>query len=207
MASTSGVPPFDRGLADLAALAGRVFLAADLGEIGRQVIVLALRPALERMVVALIAVETHAQEQLGRVFHRLFRRAEDLVVGRRRIFERRAAGRQDRVHELVVGHVARHGLLDPAAQGKRPLLAQELAIHLQQVGPLVGPQLDVVAAADQPIDQLVALDLRVARVGDETRGPASAVGGRPVRSSETRRMNSASVHSSLGSDLTRFSLL
>ena len=48
-----------------------------------------------------------------------------------------------------------------------PSLAEELRVHLQQVGPLVGPVLDVLGAADQPIDQLVALHPRVALVGQE----------------------------------------
>src|SRR5207253_8730377 len=34
-----------------------VFLAVDLGEERRQVVVLALRPTLERMIVALVAIE------------------------------------------------------------------------------------------------------------------------------------------------------
>ena len=48
-----------------------------------------------------------------------------------------------------------------------PLVAEELAVHLQQVGPLVRPVFDVIAAADQLVDQLVALHLRRPRVGEE----------------------------------------
>ena len=54
-------------------------------------------------------------------------------------------------------------------------VAEELAVHLQQVGPLVRPVLDEGVAADQLVDQLVALDARVARVGQER---ADLVGGR-----------------------------
>ena len=44
-------------------------LRLDLGEVRGQLVVLVLRPALERMVVALVAVEPHGQEQLRRVLH------------------------------------------------------------------------------------------------------------------------------------------
>jgi hypothetical protein len=40
-------------------------------------------------------------------------------------------------------------LLDPVAEGGGPFFAQEFAIHLQHVGPFVGPLLDVFAAADE----------------------------------------------------------
>ena len=79
----------------------------------------------------------------------------------------RPAGGQDRPDELVVGDVLVDLLADPLAEGDRPLDAQELAVDLEQVGPLVGPVLDVFLAADQPVDQLVALDPGLARVGEE----------------------------------------
>jgi hypothetical protein len=55
-----------------------ILLAADLGEVGERLVVLVLRPALERMVVALVAVEPHGQEQVRGVLHRLVRLAEIL---------------------------------------------------------------------------------------------------------------------------------
>ena len=58
------------------------------------------------------------------------------------------------------------------------LAAEELAVDLQQVGPLVGPVLDVVLAADELVDQLVALARAVALVGEEGADlrPPSAAG-------------------------------
>ena len=49
--------------------------------------------------------------------------------------------------------------LDPLAKRRGALVAEELAVDLQQVGPFVGPVLDEIRAADQLVDQLVAFDL------------------------------------------------
>ena len=51
---------FDGRAADLLLAAGRIGLETDLSEIGGRLIILVLRPALERMVVALVAIEAHA---------------------------------------------------------------------------------------------------------------------------------------------------
>ena len=61
---------------------------ADLGEECGELIVLVLRPAFERVVVALIAVEAHCEEKLGRVLHDRVGFTEHLVVRSRRILER-----------------------------------------------------------------------------------------------------------------------
>ena len=87
-----------------------------------------------------------------------------------------------------------------------PFDAQELAVDLKQVGPLVGPVVDVVGVADQAIDQLVALDLGCRACRPGTREPHRPSGGSPVRSSQTRRRNSASVQSSEGRIFIRFHL-
>src|ERR1043166_6396567 len=76
---------FDRGAADFFAFAGRIFLQGNLGKISRKVVILVLSPALERMVVALIAVEASGQEQVRRIFHRLRGSADDLPITGRRV--------------------------------------------------------------------------------------------------------------------------
>ena len=48
-----------------------------------------------------------------------------------------------------------------------PSTPKILAVDHQQVGPLVGPEIDVVVVADELVDQLIALDLRIALVVDE----------------------------------------
>ena len=161
------LPLFDGRGAKLLALACGIGLEPDLGEEGRGLVILVLRPALEGMVVALVAVEPDRHEQVRRVLHRLGGIAEDLEVRRRRVLAVRAAGRQDRAGELVVGRVPGHLIADPLAIGDGSFDAQELAVHVEQVGPLVGPVLDVLLAADQAVDQLLALGAGVAGVGQE----------------------------------------
>ena len=89
-------PPVDDDLVErLGPLDGRpanapiatlgVAVEPDLGEERGRLVVLILRPAFERMVVALVAVEAHAQEKVGRVLHRRQRVAERLVIGRGRV--------------------------------------------------------------------------------------------------------------------------
>ena len=157
--------------ADLLVAGGRIGLQFDPGEIRGRLVVLVLRPALERMIVALVAVEPHAQEQVRGVLHRVVRLAQDLVIRRGRILAIRAAGREDLAGELVVGRVGGQFAADPLAESGGPFRAEVLAIDLQQVGPLVRPVLEEIVAADQPVDQFVALDPRVARIGQERRAP------------------------------------
>jgi len=73
--------------ADLLALKLGVFLPADLCEERGQIVILVLRPTLEWVVVALIAVEAHGQEQLRRVFHGRVGVAQNLVVACWRVVE------------------------------------------------------------------------------------------------------------------------
>ena len=97
-----GLGRFDIRAADHLPLAGRVATQTDLREVRGRLIILILRPALERMVMALVAIEPHRQEELGRILHGRRRVAEDLEVRRRRVLPVRAVGRHDRPDELVV---------------------------------------------------------------------------------------------------------
>ena len=74
----------------------------EAGEVGGSFIVLVLRPSLEGMVVALVAVETGRQEEMGRVLHGSLRSPQDLVVGGGRIRLVRTARGQDLSDEIVV---------------------------------------------------------------------------------------------------------
>ena len=142
-------------------------IAADLGEVRGELPVLVLGPALEGVVVALVAVEADAQEQLGRVLHREVRLALDAPEGGGRVVEGRAAGAEQVADELVVGPVARDLAPQPEAPGARALRADELGADLQEVRPAVGPVLDELRAAEQPPDELVALDVCLALVEEE----------------------------------------
>ena len=103
--------------------------------------------------MAFVAIEAHGQEELGRVLHRQAGLAQDLVVGGRRVLQRRPGSGQDGVDELIVRHVACHRLPNPIAERQGPFLAQVHTIDLQQVSPFVRPILDVFRAAHQCVDQ------------------------------------------------------
>ena len=69
-------------------------LAADLREEGGEAVVVVHRPAVERMVVALGALDAHAHEHLGDVLRDLQRVGLVLVVVGGRILEGAALGRR-----------------------------------------------------------------------------------------------------------------
>ena len=155
---------FDARALDLAVAGGRVGLQLHAGEVSGRLVVLVLGPTLERMVVALVAIEPHGQEQVRGGLHRVGRLAKDLEVRGGRILAVRSGGGEDLLDELVVGRVGRQLAANPLPQGGGPFRPQVLAIDLQQVGPLVRPVLDEVVAADQPVDHLVALVRGVAPI-------------------------------------------
>jgi hypothetical protein len=121
-------------------------------------VILVLGPAFERVVVALVAVEAGGEEEVGGVLHRLGGRAEDsssrLAAGLSRLEPEAVSIFPD---ELVVGRVGGDFLADPIAETFRAFFAEELAVHLEEVGPFVGPVVDVVGGADQAFDEGVAL--------------------------------------------------
>ena len=75
-------------------------LPADPREEGGEAVVVVLRPALERVVVALGALDPDAQEELGRRLDRVLRVAADPVVVGGRVPEGRAVGGQQLADEL-----------------------------------------------------------------------------------------------------------
>ncbi len=162
-----GLGPLNRRAADLAVLALGVGLQPHPGEVGGGLVILVLSPALEGVVVTLVAVEPDRQEQLRGVLHRGVRVAQNLVVRRRRMLPVRARGGHDLAHELVVRHVLVNLVANPAAERHRSLGAQVLPVHLQQVGPLVRPVVDELGRADQPVHQRLALGLRLRRIVQE----------------------------------------
>ena len=113
-----------------------------LREVGGGLEVLVLRPAFEGMVVALVAVEPHAQEEVRGVLHRGGRVAQRLEVGRGWVLAVGAGRCEDLSGELVVGRVGGDVGTDPFTQALGTLGTEEFRIHLQQVSPLIRPMLD-----------------------------------------------------------------
>ena len=142
-------------------------------ERGEAVVVL-LAPLLEGVVVALGALEPQPQEKLRRILELVVRRLDLPVPGNGRVGLHLARRGDDLAHELVVGLVGQQTVADPVVEGEggagvgrlAPLVAQDRA-------PLVGEEVGVVGAVQQPVDQLVSL-CRVG-IGKEL---ARLVGGR-----------------------------
>ena len=74
-----------------------VTLQADLGEVGGGFVILILRPALERVIVAFVAVEAGGEEQVRGVLHDHVRLTQNLKIRSRRVILVRARGGQDGV--------------------------------------------------------------------------------------------------------------
>ena len=72
---------FNGGAADGFTSLSRIALKSDLRKERGGLVILVLVPALEGMVVALVAVEAGGEEEVGGVLHRLFGLAQDLEVG------------------------------------------------------------------------------------------------------------------------------
>ena len=122
----------------------QLHLEVGLGEECGEMIVLVLGPAFERVVVALVAVEARAEEEVGGVFHGLRRRAEDLVVGGGGVFLVGTLGGEDVADEVVVGDVVFHLLADPVAEQLRAFLADSRPVREKR---------------DAVIEKLLALEL------------------------------------------------
>ena len=138
----------DRAAADLFTFALGVFLQGHLGEISGQMIVLILGPALEGMIVAFVAIEPRGEEKMGRILHRLRGRAENLPITGRRILASRACRGQNFASKLIVGRVLLDLVANPRAEQVGAFGPQELAIALEEIGPFIGPKINVLRAAN-----------------------------------------------------------
>ena len=67
--------------------------------------------------------------------------------------EVRALGRDDRADEPVERHVEGDLVADPSMEADGPLHAREPLVAAQAVGPLQGPEVDVLGPLEERIDQ------------------------------------------------------
>src|SRR5262249_48435849 len=141
-------------------------LAFDAGEEADETIKIVLRPAVERMVMTLRALNAHTGECLRHVEG--YRFGIELALRNHRIkIDRRvfqiAAGRSNlRTHELIERRVLAHLVENPFVVGKRGLAvcaegAVSAANDLQGLSPFGSPQIGELAALEQRVDQLGAL--------------------------------------------------
>ena len=135
----------------------RAPLEGYLREIGAERVILVLGPALERMIVALVAVETNTQEGLRDILGHFARITECAEIIAGRVFEGASLGEDEVAHQLIVGTIGRELFLNPAAENPHALSAEVLRIALEQVGEFVGPEPGEGGGTDQFIDQSFAL--------------------------------------------------
>src|SRR5580765_655540 len=93
------------------------------------------------MVVALGALEAHAQKELGGGFGALGRFANRTIKVGGGVFIGAAAGGDDFTHELVEGFVFRDGLPNPVLKNLGALAVERLLLVAQQVGPFERPEI------------------------------------------------------------------
>ena len=133
-------------------------LAPDLGEEVGEAVVIIHRPTVERMIVALGALDPHPHENLGDVFGDFQRIRFVLVVVRRGARERPSLGREEIPHQLVDGDVPLDLLLEPVVVEEHRLVADLLrgADH-EQLRPLHHPHLDELLPLEERVDEVLAL--------------------------------------------------
>ena len=82
------------------------------------------------------------------VLHGFGRRAENLPIIGGRIFASGAGGSENFAGELIVRRVLLDFFANPIAEQLRAFAAQELAVALQEIGLLIGPEIDILRAAN-----------------------------------------------------------
>ena len=191
-----------------AALAGRSFrcrFAADLREERREAVVVVLAPLLERMMVALRALQPHAEEELRGVFELLLRLLHLAIPGDRRVLRdvaatRRGSSRTNWSYGLFVSRLSRIHRVEGEVAARVLGFAAFVA---QQRAPLVGEVVGVVRAREQ---RSMSLSRLAGSVSARNWRVSSGVGRRPAMSMLTRRRNVASSHGADGGMPSAFSL-
>src|SRR5947209_6606921 len=105
----------------------RIVLLFHAGEKGGQTVVIVLRPALERMVVALGALHANAEEELGGRFRQILRIARDAVKISRWVGKGASPGNQQIADDVIERGISFDLLAQPVLVDVCPLLLDRLA--------------------------------------------------------------------------------
>ena len=139
-------------------------LPADLGEEGVETIVVTHRPAVERVVMALRALDAHPHEHLGHVFAEFKLIELSLVEVHRRVGDRATVGGQQVDDHLVQRLVLADTISQPVVVEERVFVERRLVVspidagaNLQQLGPLHHPELGKFFTLQEHVNQLGAL--------------------------------------------------
>jgi hypothetical protein len=139
---------------------GEAVAAGHAVGVGRHLVVVHLRPFIERVVVALGADHAGAEKDLGGDRHVIQRHVEVAdVEADGAVFVALAVGGDDFAHHLVVGLVGAQAVLEPfgvtVKSGQALAATDHLALHAQDVGPVVVKILYVAVTSEELVDQLL----------------------------------------------------
>src|SRR6516164_3798083 len=121
--------------------AGEQDIAAksDRGEERLHALIVGLAPAIERVMMALGTGDAQAEKNLRQRAGPVARFGYDLVEVGRAMFGQGSLGGEDLAGKLVQRLVPGNAIANPAIEAVCALVAQDLAIHAQEVGPLERP--------------------------------------------------------------------
>ena len=131
-------------------------LAFHAVEERRHAVIIILRPALKRMVMALGALDAGTEENLSGSLHRIIAIGRGAIKIGGRIDHRTATGSEQRRGKLIVRHIAAQSALDPAMILVHARRADLLYRKPQQIAPFQRPKLRVLRPIEQRVDQLRA---------------------------------------------------
>ena len=161
----------------------------DAAEEGGEGIEVALAVDLEGMLVALRALEAHAQEELADEGH-------DLVGGAAIAKDRRGAvppgaprRRQQPADKLVVGEILPEAVAKEGVEGEGRLDADAVGIGAEEIGPLVGLEVGILRAVQKRRHKLLALGrIGIGKIGAGLVGRGEAADEIEARAPQERAL-------------------
>src|SRR6266567_3597938 len=104
-------------------------------KISAELVVLILRPFLEGVIVAFVAIKAGSEKSLADILGDLSRLPQNTVIIDCRVLIGAAPGEQYLADEFVVGLVCCNRLSNPIAVGPNRLFTKDSAVALQKVSP------------------------------------------------------------------------
>ena len=135
------------------AVRARIGFLFHTGKPCREAVVIVLRPAFKRVIVALRTLHSHAHKQLCGTLgerHRIFR---DAVVVRGGVVERVAIGGQQLANDAVDRGVVRDAATQPSVECVRAFHLNRFAARTKHIRPLERPKVGKLGLYQKVIDQ------------------------------------------------------
>ena len=148
-------------------------LVVDPREQRRPLVIVVLRPAIERVVVALSALQSHALEQAADRFRPRDRIAQRTIKVRRRRLVRAAPRHDQLADELVERFAVRDARADPTVKAFDARRIERLFLDPQHVAPSQRPAVREFGPRQHPLHQtqplIRTMFVRVERIADVAR--------------------------------------